>query len=204
MGVFQQPANYFLCFEDCVIMAFNSARRKGHFGVLIGGSKGFIMECPPRIQCRDRLGFPFEVGECNLDDLSHLMGMYHVFSPKPASQGLPPPEPATCRKWARSLFEKGFNLLAWRENRVIGHAALIKDFKGESGEFVIFVHQNFRNSGIGTELTRLSIQKAKELGLTSMWLTVSMNNFIAVKLYRNQGFKYSDMDECERTMILKL
>jgi N-acetylglutamate synthase-like GNAT family acetyltransferase len=132
------------------------------------------------------------------------MDMYHVFSPKPASQGLPPPEPATCQKWARSLLEMAFNLIAWRENRVIGHAALIKDLKGRSGEFVIFIHQDFRNSGIGTELTRLSIQKAKELGLKSVWLTVSMNNFIAIKLYRNQGFEYSEIDECERTMILML
>jgi RimJ/RimL family protein N-acetyltransferase len=162
------------------------------------------MQCLPHIQCRDKLGHPFEVGECNLDDLSHLMDMYRVFSPKPASQGLPPPEPETCQQWAKSLIEIAINFLAWRENRVIGHAALIKDLEGDSGEFVIFVHQDFRNSGIGTELTWLTIQKAKKLGLKSIWLTVSMNNFIAIKLYRKQGFEYSDIDECERTMILKL
>jgi GNAT superfamily N-acetyltransferase len=162
------------------------------------------VQCPIRMQCSDKRGEPFEVGDCSLVDLSPLMDMYRVFSPKPASQGLPPPEPGTCQQWAKSLIEIAINLLAWRENRVIGHAALIKDLKGDSGEFVIFVHQDFRNSGIGTQLTRLSIQKAKELGLKSIWLTVSMNNFIAVKLYRKQGFEYSDIDECERTMILKL
>jgi GNAT superfamily N-acetyltransferase len=162
------------------------------------------MECLPRIQCRDRLGSPFEVGACKLDDLSCLMDMYRVFSPKPASQGLPPPEPETCGKWARSLLEIALNLLAWRENRVIGHAALIKDIEAQSGEFVIFVHQDFRNLGVGTELTRLTVEKAREMGLKSIWLTVAMNNFIAIKLYRSLGFEYSDMDEWERTMTLKL
>jgi RimJ/RimL family protein N-acetyltransferase len=162
------------------------------------------MERFPRIQCLDKLGSLFEVGECSLDDLSYLMHMYHVFSPKPASQGLPPPEPETCRKWVRSLLGIAFNLLAWRENRVIGHAALIQGLKGQSGEFVIFVHQDFRNLGVGTELTRLTVVKAQEMGLRSIWLTVSVNNFIAVKLYRKLGFEYSDMDECERTMTLRL
>jgi GNAT superfamily N-acetyltransferase len=132
------------------------------------------------------------------------MDMYRVFSPKPASQGLPPPEPATCGKWARSLLEIALNLLAWRESRVIGHAALIKDVKAQSGEFVIFVHQDFRNLGVGTELTRMTVEKARQMGLKSLWLTVAMNNFIAIKLYRSLGFEYSDMDEWERTMILKL
>jgi RimJ/RimL family protein N-acetyltransferase len=162
------------------------------------------VRCPIRTQCSDKRGEPYEVGDCSLEDLPPLTDMYRVFSPKPASQGLPPPEPGTCQQWAKSLIEIAINFLAWRENEVIGHAALIKDLKGDSGEFVIFVHQDFRNSGIGTELTRLSIQKAKELGLKSVWLTVSMNNFVAIKLYRNQGFEYSETDECERTMILKL
>ena len=87
---------------------------------------------------------------------------------------------------------------------MIGHAALIQDLKGQSGEFVIFVHQDFRNLGVGTELTRLTVVKAQEMGLRSIWLTVSVNNFIAVKLYRKLGFEYSDMDECERTMTLRL
>jgi RimJ/RimL family protein N-acetyltransferase len=96
------------------------------------------------------------------------------------------------------------NLVAWQEDKIIGHAALIKDLKGLSGEFVIFVHQDFRNLGVGTELTRLTIKKARHLGFKSIWLTVAMTNFVAIKLYRKLGFEYSDMDDCERTMVIKL
>jgi ribosomal protein S18 acetylase RimI-like enzyme len=102
------------------------------------------------------------------------------------------------------LLEIAFNLIAWRENGVIGHAVLIKDLNGRSGEFVIFVHQDFRSIGVGMELTRLTVIKAKEMGLRSIWVTVAMNNFIAIKLYRKLGFDYLDMDECERTMTLRL
>jgi hypothetical protein len=103
------------------------------------------MNCSGRIQCHDKRGHAYEIGKCSLDDFSCLMGMYDIFSPKPASQGLPPPQIETCRKWAQSLLEIATNLLAWQESKVIGHAALIKDVKGSSGEFVIFVHQDFRN-----------------------------------------------------------
>jgi GNAT superfamily N-acetyltransferase len=157
-----------------------------------------------RIQCQDKLGRSFEIGECGFGDLSCLAGMYKEFLPKPASQGLPPPEPETCQQWVSSLVEIAVNLLAWHENRVIGHAALIKDLRGPSGEFVIFVHQDHRNLGIGTELTRLLIERAKNMEWRSVWLTVAVTNFIAIKLYRKLGFEYSDMDDCERTMILKL
>jgi RimJ/RimL family protein N-acetyltransferase len=162
------------------------------------------MECTVRVRCQDRSGRLFEVGECSLDDLSFLMDMYQVFLPKPASQGLPPPEPDTCRRWATSLLEIGFNILAWQDNKVIGHAALMMDPGRQSGEFVIFVHQDYRNLGIGTELTRLTLEKATELGCKTVWLTVSVTNFIATRLYLRVGFAYCDMDDCERTMRIKL
>lgn len=87
---------------------------------------------------------------------------------------------------------------------MIGHAALIPGTKKESAEFVIFVEQSYRNLGIGTGLTRETLKRAKEVGFTSVWLTVALTNHIAMKLYKKLGFVYSDMDECERTMVLKL
>jgi ribosomal protein S18 acetylase RimI-like enzyme len=127
--------------------------------------------------------------------------MYADFSPKPASQGLPPEDPETCSGWVKGLMEMGENLLAWRAEKVIGHAALVPDPKGDSAEFVIFVHQAYRGLGIGTDLTRASLDRARRRGLKSVWLTVAMSNFIAIKLYRKLGFAYCELDECERTMV---
>ena len=157
-----------------------------------------------RLSKKDKAGAVFQIGRCGVGDLSCLMGMYHRFSPKPASQGLPPADLETCQKWLDDLIQIGENLLAWHEREVIGHAALIPDLKGRSGEYVIFVHQDYRNRGIGTALTRAILDKARDLGFQSIWLTVAITNSIAIRLYVKLGFQYCDMDECERTMRIAL
>ncbi|MBN2123931.1 MAG: GNAT family N-acetyltransferase [Deltaproteobacteria bacterium] len=162
------------------------------------------MEPYERIVKENNTGAAYAMEVCGVGDLSCLVDMYRVFSPRPASQGLPPEDPQTCECWVQDLLRIGINVLAKKEDRVIGHAALIPDPKGTSGEFVIFVHQDYRNLGIGTELTRLILLKARELGYASVWLTVAIKNFIAIKLYRKLGFAYCDMDDCERTMRIEL
>jgi GNAT superfamily N-acetyltransferase len=157
-----------------------------------------------QITCTDKSGQPYSIGNGNASDCSLIMDMYRVFSPRPASQGLPPANIETCEKWVKDILDIGTNVLARRGETIIGHAALIPDGKGNTGEFIIFVHQDCRNLGVGTELTRWTFERARVLGLQSVWLTVAMNNFIAIRLYRKLGFEYCEMDECERTMIIKI
>jgi len=159
---------------------------------------------PGRTTRNDKSGRPFEIGISGAEDFSFLREMYRDFSPKPASQGLPPEDPETCHNWLRHLFEIGENLLAWRGDSVIGHAALVPDLGGRSAEFVVFVDQNNRNLGIGTELTRFTLQRSTQLRFDSVWLTVNISNFIAIKLYKKIGFEYYDMDKHERVMSIKL
>ena len=116
---------------------------------------------PKRLRSTDKSGKPFEIEIGCAEDLPSLMEMYRIFSPKPASQGLPPEDPETCHTWVKKLFEIGENFLAWRGNGVIGHATLVPDLKGKSAEFVIFVDQNQRHLGIGTELTWFSLETAR-------------------------------------------
>jgi GNAT superfamily N-acetyltransferase len=159
---------------------------------------------PKRITKTDKAGSPFEIGISCSEDFLNLLEMYRDFSPKPASQGLPPEDPEICQDWVKKLFDTGQNLLAWRGESIVGHAALIPNMKGKSGEFVIFVKQNHRNLGIGTELTRFTLEKSRQLGLDSIWLMVNIRNFIAVKLYKKLGFKYCDTENSERVMSVKL
>jgi len=161
------------------------------------------------VECRktnlvDRSGERFEIRLCQIDDLAPMMEMYDLFSPKPASQGLPPADHDTCAGWVKELLSIGENIAAWKEERLIGHASLIPDVRGQSAEFVIFVHQDFRNLGIGTALAAATLGRGRELGFRSIWLTVAVTNFIAAKLYLKLGFRYCDMDDCERTMIIQL
>ena len=157
-----------------------------------------------RITRVDKSGHSFEIGISCPEDFPCLLEMYLSFSPRPASQGLPPENPEICHNWVKTLFETGMNLLAWRDNRVIGHAALLPDIKGISGEFVIFVYQNDRNLGVGTELTRYAFKQSRQLGIGSVWLTVNVLNSVAIKLYKKFGFEYCDADSYERVMSAKL
>ncbi len=159
---------------------------------------------PERIARKDKSGHPFEIRMGCAGDFPRLLEMYRTFSPRPASQGLPPEDPETCHTWLKTLFEIGENLLAWRGETVIGHAALVPDLKGRSCEFVIFVYQDDRNLGIGTELTLSAFEKATRLGFDSIWLTVSLSNFAAIKLYGKVGFEYCDQDTTERMMRARL
>ena len=157
-----------------------------------------------RITGTDKSGCSFGMGNCCSEDFPFLMEMYNNFYPKPASQGLPPEDPEVCQNWVKSLLEIGENFLAWRGESVIGHVSLIPDGRGKSCEFVIFVDQKHRNLGIGTELTRFVLERSKQLGYDSIWLTVNVSNFIAIKLYKKLGFEYSDLDSSERLMRIRL
>ncbi|MGO9611740.1 MAG: GNAT family N-acetyltransferase [Dissulfurispiraceae bacterium] len=156
------------------------------------------------INCTDKAGQHFAIGIYDTADLASLLDMYAAFSPKPASQGLPPKDIEMCYSWVRGLVRIGTNFLAWKGERVIGHAALIPDARGKSGEFVIFVDEASRNLGVGSELTRLAVEKARQMGFESIWLTVESSNFMAMRLYRKIGFEFSDMDFYERTMTIKI
>jgi RimJ/RimL family protein N-acetyltransferase len=158
--------------------------------------------CQAHLHCIDKRGTTFRIGGGEENDFISLLEMYRLFSPKPASQGLPPPDPQGCTTWLRSLFETAKNFLAWKEEKVIGHAALIPDAQRRDAEFLIFVDQPFRNRGVGTALTRLAMDWAKTLSLQTVWLTVESYNLRAIGLYRRFGFTFRNLDECERTMVL--
>ncbi len=157
-----------------------------------------------RITKTDKSGNSFELGIYRVADFLSLLEMYRTFFPKPASQGLPPEDPETCENWLKTLSRIALNALAWRGNRVIGHAGLIPDVRVKSGELVVFVDQNHRNLGIGTELARFILEKFGALDFESVWLTVRVSNFIAIKLYRKVGFEFCDADHYERIMAMKL
>jgi len=159
---------------------------------------------PERLRRTDKFGKPFEVGIGSAEEFSLVLEMYSIFSPKPASQGLPPQNPEVCQNWVKTLFKIGINGLAWRDNSVIGHTALIPDVKGKSGELVTFVDQDHRNRGIGTELTRFTLEKFGQDGFEIAWLTVRVSDFIPIRLYRKLGFEFCDKDTYERLMAIKL
>jgi RimJ/RimL family protein N-acetyltransferase len=153
---------------------------------------------------RDNVGDPFAVRSCTTEDFDFVLDMYDTFMPEPVAQGLPPLDRRTRRKWIRTLLGCGENFVAIREGRVVGHSALLPDPKEKNGEYIIFVASPHRKRGLATVLTAVTLDKAGELGLESVWLTVEADNFRAIKLHRKMGFQFRDGGLSERKMVLRI
>jgi RimJ/RimL family protein N-acetyltransferase len=158
-----------------------------------GGSIPFLLFLPStresrRMSLSDKKGCAFEVRLYTPEDSACLSRMYDRFTPKAKFQGMPPFSKAVRETWLRQLVEKGHNFLAWSEAAVIGHVVILPDFNIGDAEYLIFVDQGHRGMGVGMALTLAALDKARDLDLKKVWLTVDAYNFRAIRLYRKAGF----------------
>jgi len=160
---------------------------------------------PPR-QYFDKFLVPFLAGECGPEERPELVCMYNHFAPKVIAQGLPPAKAAERDRWIDKLLASSWNFLAWREERVIGHSAMLPNLDKSDAEYIVFVLPSHQNRGLGTVLTCLALDTARSRGIRKVWLTVERINFAAISLYKKAGFQFcdEDEDEVERFMELKL
>jgi len=152
----------------------------------------------------DKLGMPFTVVGCGVEDILRVLDMYDTFMPEEVAQGPPPTGKPARLAWIGTLLERGENYAAIIEGKVVGHGALIPNKERNEGEYIIFVARPYRKRGLATALTETAIQRAKALGLESVWLTVESDNFKAIKLYTKMGFRFCDEGLSERQMALVL
>jgi ribosomal protein S18 acetylase RimI-like enzyme len=133
-----------------------------------------------------------------------LTEMYDSFSPKGESQGLPPADDVERHRWVEDVLLGARSFVAEKDGEILGHSALLPDLDRGDAEYIIFVSHKCRNRGLGTALTSMAVERARQLGLLRIWLTVESYNFRAIKLYRRAGFIFLDQGERERTMLLEL
>jgi RimJ/RimL family protein N-acetyltransferase len=152
----------------------------------------------------DKLGSPFTVKMCEPGDIELVLQMYDTYMPEPVAQGLPPADKRIRRRWIEGLLKRGENYAAVRERVVMGHAALLPNLDTSDGEYLIFVASPHRKRGLATVLTDRAVERAFELGLRAIWLTVESDNFRAIRLYRKAGFQFCDKGLSERKMLLPL
>ena len=150
-----------------------------------------------------RVGLVIEVVEFCDNCFDELVEMYNNFEPKRAAQGLPPVGRERIVAWLRHLQKSGHNLVALWNGNVIGHSMLCP-MERQRAEFAIFLHQDFRNQGIGTGLTQVTLNYARLKGLRNVWLLVEVNNHCAIRVYKKKGFQVSEMFGPEQEMALDL
>jgi RimJ/RimL family protein N-acetyltransferase len=136
----------------------------------------------------DRRGEPFEVRDMVPSDRVALEAMYAGFEPKRGAQGLPPAHAEGIRRWLDRVLAGGTHLLAVCAGRICGHVMLVPT-NGDAVELANFVHQAWRNRGIGTALNRVAVDRARAAGVRRVWLCVEPSNRAALKSYERAGFR---------------
>ncbi|WP_128477152.1 GNAT family N-acetyltransferase [Halorussus pelagicus] len=155
----------------------------------------------PPVSFEDRKDRRIEIRPYEDADFEAVVEMYADFEPADRAQGIPPATESRVRDWFENLLE-GLNVVAWHEDRAVGHATLVPD--DDASELAIFVHQDYQRAGIGSDLIRALLGHGQAEGVEKVWLTVERWNHAAVNLYESVGFETNGTESFEIEMVLRL
>jgi Acetyltransferases len=132
-----------------------------------------------------------------------LVKMYDLFDTSDRAQGIPPVTESQIRDWLDTILGDGcFNVIAWHDDEVVGHATLVPD--DDDYELAIFVLQSHQEAGIGTQLITNVLGYGHQNGAERVWLSVERWNKPAIGLYEQVGFETSDSENFELRMAIRL
>lgn len=151
----------------------------------------------------DKTGARSTVRSFRPQDLKGLSRMYIQFEPKQLAQRLPPRTEEQIHRWINCLAHDGDNYVALVGRQIVGHTVLCNLQDGRA-ELAIFVHQNFQNRGIGTQLIQLAKRAAIEIGYKQIWISVESSNLQAIRTFLKNGFQFTGSFDTESEMILDL
>lgn len=160
----------------------------------------------PPLSFTDAEGRTIEVREFDPTDeksFESLVTMYVDFDPADRAQGIPPTTEEDIRTWLDVVVSGGQDVVAWDDDRIVGHATLVPDDDGGS-ELAIFVHQDYQRSGIGSRLLPALLGHGTAEGVERVWLTVERWNHAAVSLYESVGFETMTAETFELRMSIRL
>ena len=143
----------------------------------------------PRFVDKTGRAWTFRVGTD--DDIDDLLEMYRAFDSADRAQGIPPSVDHRCRSWLETLCAEGHNIVAEGQNRLVGHVVFTAADDPEP-ELAVFVHPDYHNRGIGTELCKQAAAAAVEAGCETLMLHVEQKNRAAVAVYESLGFETVD------------
>lgn len=138
----------------------------------------------------DKEGAAFVVRRLAPADRLALAAFYEAFTPKRAAQSLPPDSAVRIARWLDAVVPQGVHLVADRDGRLIGHCMLIPTRDARVAEYAVFVQQDVRDRGVGTEMNRAALEVARTEGFRRVWLTVEPGNRAAVRSYEKAGFRF--------------
>ncbi len=124
------------------------------------------------------------------DDLEGLVAMFQGLSEEALQFGLPPYDRPRLERWASNL-ERNILFIALDGRRVVGVATIVgsalSGLKG-IGTFITYVHQDYQNQGLGTQLTVSILEEARKKSFHRVSLEVVADNAAAIRAYEKAGF----------------
>ena len=105
--------------------------------------------------------------------------------------GMPPYTRERLERGWWSRMENVLALVALDGGRIAGYAGLRKfshPRRRGNSDYVIYLHQDYHNVGLGTAITKRIIELAREEGLHRIGLSVVADNEIAIRVYKKVGF----------------
>lgn len=144
--------------------------------------------CPPRCpRFVDTKGEGILVRPARDDARERLFEFYAAYPDAHRSMLLPPRDRAALERWLDRLLDRGQNLLAVQDDRLVGHA-LYSPREATESELLVFVDPEYHGRGIGTELCRQVLARAAADGHETVTLRVGKANRAARRVYRRLGF----------------
>ena len=159
--------------------------------------------CQPRCpRFVDKTGGAWTFRAATEEDTEQLLEMYSAFGSADRAQGIPPAADHRCRSWLETLFAEGHNIVAEGQSRLVGHV-IYTPVDDPRPELAVFVHPDYHNRGIGTELCKQAAAAAIEVGCEALMLHVEQKNRPAIAVYQRLGFEIVD-GEFGLEMVLSL
>lgn len=160
--------------------------------------------CPPRCpRFTDKEEKALIVRPYRFEDFETLVDMYEDLDSYSRTMGLPPASRPQIENWLVNLMDRGWGLVALRADRIAGHVAATPE-TSSTPEIVIFVHQDARDRGIGTELMKQLVAYAANKDHSGLSLEVSSGKDRAISVYENIGFDVVESTLRELQMEISL
>jgi len=148
-----------------------------------------------------------------VEDKEQLLAMFSSMSESAVRWGMPPYTRDRIERWF-AAFKDMIGLVALHSDRIVGWCSIYMQphprRKG-IGELGIYLHQDFHGVGLGTTMTDLVLELAKQQSMHRIYLEVVEDNKPAVRLYVRSGFSaegrlrdayFGDDDQYHNTIIM--
>ncbi len=123
-------------------------------------------------------------------DYGSLVEMYDGLDSESRAQGTPPMDPTAISEWVSTNLV-GPDVVALHGTQLIGHVSFVPDGTGRH-ELAIFVHQDFQQRGIGSELLAVGMGHARDQGVEYVWASVEKSSRHVHRFYTRAGFSVNN------------